>query len=156
MARPSRDATLLRVAEVMGDRSTCSRNLVGVVIARDGRILSTGYNGAPAGMPHCNHECNCGGKHLGGTPLQGRWHDQTCSSIRPCTIAIHAEANAIAYAARFGVDIEGAELFTTLSPCVPCSQLIIASGIVRVVYGRAYRIADGLTLLCQADIVVGT
>lgn len=149
MVRPTRDQTLHQIAEAMSWRSTCSRNAVGVVIAREGRILSTGYNGAPAGMPHCEHLCDCGGNSL-----DPSLHRPSCESMQPCKIAVHAEANAIAYAARFGVETQGADLFTTLSPCVACAQLIISAGIISVRYGREYRDRSGLTLLIQADIVV--
>lgn len=131
-------------------RSTCSRAHVGVVIALHGRVLSTGYNGAPAGMPHCDHACNCGAKlsrEEGPTEHYG-----ICRSVQPCTVSVHAEANAIAFAARHGAKTEGAEMFTTLTPCVPCAQLIINSGIVRVVAKEAYRKLDGWELLDTAGI----
>lgn len=160
--RPTRDQTLITIAEAMSWRSTCSRSHVGVVIAREGRILSTGYNGAPAGLPHCDHSCDCGGLgsranlgHQENDPVDPLVHYTDCNSEQPCRIAVHAEANAIAYAARYGMSVEGAELFTTLSPCVPCSMLIIQAGIKRVVYGKEYRLTEGLTLLISADIVVG-
>lgn len=118
-------------AELAATRSTCSRARVGVVIAKSGRVISTGYNGTPAGMDHCIHLCNCFTTKGG--------HTSECASVAPCLEAVHAEANAIAWAARCGVALEGAELFTTFSPCRPCGQLIINAGIIRVVYLRAYR-----------------
>lgn len=147
----------MATAELVSARSTCSRARVGVVVARAGRQLTSGYNGAPAGLPHCRHHCDC----LLDDPARHELiitedaHLIGCNSLKPCTIAVHAEANAIAYAARYGMRLEGADLFTTLSPCVPCSQLIINAGIVRVVYSKEYRDTSGLTLLRQADIVVG-
>lgn len=157
--RPSREETLLQHAQLVSERSTCSRNHVGVVIARDGRLLTSGYNGAPAGLPHCNHECDCDqplkmgpgvSASLSGTEL----HWETCNSIPPCTTSVHAEANAIAYAARYGMGLEGAELFTTVSPCLSCAQLIIQAGITSVHYVREYRDHAGLNLLSQAGIVI--
>lgn len=145
--RPSRDEVLMATAELVSARSTCSRARVGVVIAREGRQLTSGYNGAPAGLPHCNHECGCGAGAM--------THHERCPAVSPCGIAVHAEANAIAYAARYGMALEGSELFTTLSPCIACSQLIINAGITRVVYAKEYRDRSGLTLLLRAGIVVG-
>ena len=145
---------LIDIAEVVAQRSTCSRASVGVVIARDGRPLVTGYNGAPAGMPHCEHECDCDPNIIRkwgereGTPI----HWQQCASRQPCSIAVHAEANAIAYAARWGISLEGAELYSTLVPCLPCAQLVINSGVIRVHYRVEYRDGRGLTLLQNAGI----
>lgn len=129
--RPTRDEMLMEMAGVVAKRSTCSRASVGVVIARAGRPLVTGYNGAPAGMDHCNHV------------------DDT-----PCFIAVHAEANAIAYAARWGIRLQGATLYTTLVPCLPCAQVVVNSGIDRVVYSKYYRKREGLDLLENAGIAL--
>lgn len=131
--RITRDQMLMSMAGIASMRSTCSRAGVGVVIARDGRVLSTGYNGAPAGMPHCDHI-----------------HDLA----NGCQNAVHAEANAIAYAARYGMKLEGAELFTTFSPCLPCAQIIINTGIIRVVYQIQYRLTHGIDLLERAGLLI--
>lgn len=129
--RPGIDETLMGMAALWAQRGTCSRAAVGVVVALEGRIITTGYNGAPAGMPHCDH-------------------DETF--VPPCTNAVHAEANALAFAARNGTATAGATLYTTLTPCVPCAQLIINAGIVRVVAHTPYRIMDGWNLLYDAGI----
>lgn len=133
-------------ARLYAERGTCSRKQVGAVISRDGRILSTGYNGAPKGMRHCNHECDCRAR----LPL----HEPKCASLQPCLIAVHAEANAIAFAARYGVGIEGAEMHTTCTMCVPCAQLIVNSGIVRVVAWDPYRDLRGWSLLADAGLQI--
>lgn len=133
--RPSRDETLMEVAHVFAKRSTCSRAQVGAVIAVDGRILSTGYNGAPAGLPHCDHSFDP-------------------ADASGCTTAVHAEANAIGFAAKYGMRTEGATLYTSLTPCLACAQLIINSGIVRVVANGSYRDPSGLHLLIRAHIMV--
>lgn len=151
--RPIRDRWLMKIASVVAERSTCARLQVGVVVARDGRILVTGYNGSPSGMDHCDHECDCGFPGHGGMIFEGR-HLSTCATVEPCTISVHAEANAIAYAARHGISIEGAELHSTDSPCLPCAQLIINAGIVKVHYGREYRRTEGLDLVQQAGLKV--
>lgn len=129
--RPARHDTLLSTAFLWAERSTCDRRKVGCVISRDGRILVQGYNGAPAGMPHCDypHEPN------------------------EC-LAVHAEANAIAFAARWGVMLEGAILTCTDEPCLNCARLIINAGITQVSYARPYRLHDGLALLRDAGIKV--
>jgi dCMP deaminase len=145
--RPTRDETLMEHARVVAKRATCSRQSVGVVIAREGRVLVTGYNGAPAGLDHCHHGCDCGSSDPGR-------HWPGCRSKEPCTIAVHAECNAIAYAARWGIRVEAAELFTTFSPCLPCGQLIVNSGITRVVYGALHRDRRGLQLCEKAGIEV--
>src|SRR5687768_9195248 len=116
--RPIRDRWVMKMAGVVAERSTCSRFQVGVVVGWDGRILVTGYNGAPAGMEHSDHQCDCPGRMSDLT----RGHAPNCTTLAPCTISVHAEANAVAYAARFGISLEGAELHSTDSPCLPCAQ----------------------------------
>lgn len=132
-SRPRREDTLMSVAETFAERSTCSRAHVGVVIARDGRILVTGYNGSPRGMAHCDHRSD--------PPESGG-----------CRVAVHAEANAIAFAACHGIALNNSELYSTFTPCLPCSQLIINAGILRVYIKNEYRLADGKNLLLAADV----
>lgn len=149
--RPTIDHTLMRIALEWESRSTCSRNHVGVVIAKDGRHIGSGYNGAPAGMSHCQHYQT--------TPEIARRISPVlplpvAPMDRGCRIAIHAEANAIAYAARHGVSVEGATAYVTLSPCFPCAQLIIAAGLKRVVFNRSYRDPAGTDLLRQSGLTV--
>lgn len=132
--RPSRDEWLTRMAVVTSARSTCKRASVGAVIAKDGRIISTGYVGSPSGLPHCTEVgCEPG-------PDNG------------CVRTVHAEANAIAFASRFGISTAGSTLYSTHSPCRSCAQLIINAGIVRVVYSSEYRLRDGLYLLESAGV----
>lgn len=135
MRRPSRDTILMGTADLYAMRSTCSRASVGAVIAVEGRILSTGYNGPPSGFDHCQHEEN---EEL----------------PEGCIEAVHAEANAIAFAAKHGVKTDGAELFCTFMPCPTCAKLIINAGIKRVVYRIAYRKDDGVGMLQRADVDV--
>ena len=129
--RPTRADTLLTVAFAVAQRSTCTRLQVGCVASADGRILSTGYNGAPAGTPHCTHPP---------------------SEI--CQRSVHAEANAVAYAARHGVSLAGAELYATDSPCYTCACLLINAGISTVVFVRKYRDDSGLRLLADVGVKV--
>ena len=151
MTRPSRDRTLTDIAGIIAKRSTCSRLQVGAVFSLEGRILVTGYNGAPAGLPHCNHDCDC----TTYTPkAPGEDHTTWCQSMQPCTIAEHAERNAIAFAARHGVKLEGAEVHVTHMPCLPCSMSLVNAGVERVIYVEAYRLTEGIELLRQAHVVV--
>lgn len=130
--RPSREELLVETAFIWAKRSTCTRLPVGCVIHRDGRILVQGYNGAPAGLAHCNHD----------------YDDE------PCTRAVHAEQNAIAFAARHGVQLEGAHMVVTHQPCLSCANTIVNAGITYVQYVYPYRLKDGLNLLLEAGITV--
>jgi len=129
---------------------------VGVVVAkRDARILITGYNGAPAGMVHCSHECTCKTAYI--LPDQDVWPGQhlgSCKMVQPCLISVHGEANAVAYAAKHGVGLQDSQLFTTVSPCSNCAMLIINAGIYRVVYDFAHRDMSGVNLLLSAGVEV--
>lgn len=148
--RLTRDQSLMAVARVFENRSSCDRNHVGAVISRDGRILATGYNGAPAGMEHCSHETSTTHTFNRVSPVAMLPEGPS----KGCRVAIHAEANALAFAARYGLSVEGAELFTTLSPCYECAKLVIAAGLVRVVFDRGYRDPAGTDLLQQAGIPI--
>lgn len=125
---------LTGMALLTAHRGTCLRKRVGCVIAREGRVLTLGYNGAPKGLPHClDHGCIIG-------PDGG------------CTRAAHAEANAIAFAARHGIKLDGATLYVTTSPCKNCASLIINAGIQRVVFAERYRDETGLQKLVEAGV----
>ena len=151
MDRPSREHALMETAYIWARRSTCSRLSVGCVIHRSGRILVQGYNGAPSGLRHCDHTCNCMPTQFEGMkPL----HASVCRSQQPCTRAVHAEQNAIAFAARWGVGLEGAELFCTNQPCLSCAQSIINAGISKVWFHEPYRLQDGLDLLVESGMAV--
>lgn len=110
---------LMAICHLASERSTCLRNRVGAIIAVDGRPVSIGYNGAPSGKPHCNPD--------------------TCGPDKPCLNTVHAEANAIAWAARKGIATEDAWLYCVYSPCQKCAELILASGIRHLVFERLYR-----------------
>lgn len=124
--RPSWDEYFLEIAKVIAKRSTCDRANVGAVIVKDKVILSTGYNGAPRGLPHCDD--------IGHEIVDGH-----------CIRTIHAEANAIAQAARNGAAIEGATIYLTISPCYDCFKMMINSGIKEVVYKDFYMSRYGLS-----------
>jgi dCMP deaminase len=155
LLRPDRDTTLMATAHVFADRSTCSRGHVGAVIAREGRIIQTGYNGAPAGMPHCSHVCNCPApKDMTVAADRLGIHRDGCPADSPCRTAVHAEVNAIAFAARHGVAVDGADLYVTMAPCLGCAQVIINAGVARVVFDQPYRDRAGLRLLMDAGVTV--
>lgn len=132
LLRINRDTMLMGVAQLVAQRGTCLRLQVGALVALDGRIISTGYNGAPAGMEHCNVS--------------------NCSWDKPCERTIHAEANAIVFAARHGVKLDGSTLYTTYSPCKTCAGLIINAGVKLVVYKKAYRDSEPLDILTSAEV----
>lgn len=162
--RASRNSNLLDVARVISQRGTCSRARVGSVIARDGRIIATGYNGAPAGMPHCDHTADEPlGVVLGENTkfsevfpqIPGRimqLPDQPMTS--GCTISEHAERNAIAYAARYGLSTDQSTLYCTHGPCLECARMIINAGIISVFYEIPYRLTAGVELLELAGVEV--
>lgn len=132
--------TFLTVANVIAGLGTCDRKQVGAVIVKDGRCISWGYNGAPPGAPHC-HENNHGYSPFSGNLLEAG-----------CVNATHAEANAIAFAARQGISTDGAQLFVTVSPCAVCARLVIASGITDVHYVEEYRDTTGIKILDSAKV----
>lgn len=137
--RPSSADTLMGVAETIRKRSTCLRGQVGTVIAREFRIISTGYNGSPPGAAHC---LDVGCDVIDNDYFLG------------CQRAVHAEANAIAWAARNGAPTRGSIMYCTSSPCLNCAQLIVSAGITGFVFVREYRLLDGLDLLDELGISV--
>ncbi|MBE8539876.1 deaminase [Geoglobus acetivorans] len=141
--RPSLDEYFMSIARVVASRSTCLRQNVGAVIVRDKRILSTGYNGAPMGLPHC-FDIGCLRKEL--NIPSGERHE-LCR-------AVHAEQNAIIQAAYHGVSIKDATLYTTHQPCIMCAKMIINAGIKKVVYGKDYADNRGLEFLKEAGIEI--
>lgn len=125
--RPSWDEYFMGIARLVSTRSTCLRRQVGAVIVRDRRILTTGYNGPPRGIAHCD-VVGCLREQMG-VPSGQR--------LDICR-ALHAEQNAIIQAALHGVSTEGAMIYVTHQPCFTCAKMIINAGIVRVVYGEGY------------------
>jgi len=119
-SRVSWDDYFLAIAAQVATRATCDRKHVGAVVVRDRTILSTGYNGSIRGMPHCDE--------VGHMLVDGH-----------CVRTIHAEVNALAQAARNGVAIEDASIYTTASPCWACFKMIANAGIRRIVYREFYR-----------------
>ena len=123
----------MNIARQAATRSTCDRKHVGAVIVRDKTILSTGYNGSIRGMPHCDD--------VGHVMASGH-----------CVATVHAEANAIIQAAKNGVRIDGAELYTTASPCWDCFKLTANAGIGTIYYGEFYRDERSIEVASQIGI----
>jgi dCMP deaminase len=123
----------MNIAHQAATRATCDRKHVGAVIVRDKTILSTGYNGSIRGMPHCDD--------VGHVMEDGH-----------CVATVHAEANAIIQAAKNGVRIEGAEIYTTASPCWACFKLITNAGIRTIYYGEFYRDTRSVEVAAQIGI----
>jgi len=117
--RPSWNEYFMNIAHEVANRSTCERAQVGAVIVKDKRILTTGYNGSPRGLPHCT-EVGC---------LMENGH---------CIRTLHAEQNAIIQAALHGVTTSGATIYVTHQPCFLCAKTIINAGINEIVYDREY------------------
>jgi dCMP deaminase len=132
-ARADWHTYFMNIARQVASRSTCDRKHVGAVIVRDRTILSTGYNGSIRGMPHCDDV-----GHL----MEGGH----------CVATVHAEANAIIQAAKNGVRIDGAELYTTASPCWSCFKLVANAGIRTVYYGEFYRDQRSIEVAGQLGI----
>lgn len=133
--RPSWHEYFLLIAKIVSTRSTCNSRPTGAVIVKDNHILSTGYNGAMPGAPHCIDQPDmddgrpyCYRRSLG-VPDVDKYN--FCK-------ASHAEANAIAQAARYGISVEGATLYTTLAPCYVCLKLIATARIRAVYYEQSY------------------
>ncbi len=141
--RPSWDEYFMEVAQVVARRSTCLRRNVGALLVKDKRILATGYNGAPSGLPHCT-EVGCA-REQAGVP-SGERHEM-CRGL-------HAEQNALIQAARHGISVKGACLYSTTEPCSLCAKMLINAGIDRVVYMEPYPDKLSREMLKQAGIRV--
>lgn len=140
-ARPSWDEYFLDMARVIASRSTCLRRQVGALLVRDKRVLATGYNGAPAGLPHCE-EVGCRRAELGVASGAG-W--ELCRGL-------HAEQNAIIQGALHGVSVQDATLYCTTQPCVICAKMLINAGVKRIVYEGEYADELALEMLQQAGM----
>lgn len=120
--RPNIDEWCLMLKDTVGKRATCSRGRSGCVIAKDGHVIATGYVGAPSGLPDCDEV-----GHLFQSVINS---DDTISEH--CIRTVHAEQNAICQAAKFGISVNGATLYCTMTPCRVCAMLIINSGIKHI------------------------
>lgn len=130
MSRPTFDEIYMELAEKLALRSHCVKAQVGAVLTKDTRIVSLGYNGPPAGTHNCDQE----------------WPGQGCprDSKGSCSLALHAEQNAILYATKNNVSMQDATLYVTLSPCIACARVIFTTGIRKVFYKDSYAEFKGL------------
>jgi dCMP deaminase len=126
----------MRVAELFGLRSSCSRARVGVIAVREGRIIAAGYVGAPTGLPHClDVGCKIG-------------------SDGGCIRTVHAEANMVAWAAREGISLKGSTVYCTHLPCLSCAKLLGNANIRGFVWKEEYRVSDGWMLLKELGVTI--
>ncbi len=132
----------MRVTREVAERSTCLRAQVGAVIVRDRSILATGYNGSPAGLPHCTE--------VGCLIYESRTPDGDIE--QNCFRTIHAEINAISQAARNGAAIRDADVYVTHTPCIHCMKVLINTGIRTVYYGKEYKLHTIRELIAGARI----
>lgn len=141
--RPSWDTYFMEIATLVSKRSTCLRRAVGAVIVKEHRILSTGYNGAPAGIRHCA-EVGCLRETMN---IESGQRHELCRGI-------HAEQNAIIQAAYHGVPIRGASLYCTNLPCAICTKMLINAGILEIFYQEGYADQLSQSLLEEAGIAL--
>jgi len=126
------DDIYMDLAQNLSRKSHCVKAKVGAVISKDTRIVSLGYNGPPAGTHNCDEQ----------------WPEEGCARDRKggCSLALHAEANAILYASKNQITMEDATLYVTLSPCLACAKIIYTTGIKKVIYLDSYAAFKGITI----------
>ncbi|MEQ9229794.1 MAG: dCMP deaminase family protein [Cyclobacteriaceae bacterium] len=131
MKKPEFDDIFMELAVNLAKRSHCTKRHVGAVLTKDTRIVSIGYNGPPAGTHNCDVE----------------WPQKGCprDSKGGCSLAIHAEQNAILYAVKNKTSVEGATLYVTLSPCLSCARIIYTMGISKVLFLNSYAQYKGIS-----------
>lgn len=143
--RPSWDEYFISLINTVGTRGTCNRGRSGCIIVKNKRIITTGYVGSPPGLAHCDEV--------------GHWFKEMVhedgSISKHCVRTTHAEANAIAQAARYGIGLDGSTLFCKMTPCRDCTKLILSSGIKRVVAEKKYHSAkDSEEMFEEAGITL--
>jgi len=141
--RPSWDEYFMEIVELIKTRSTCVRRQVGALIAKDKRILATGYNGAPTNCNHCT-QIGCLREKL---QIPSGQRHELCRGI-------HAEQNAIVQAAYSGTSVNGGTLYVTHQPCVMCAKMAINAGIKRIVFKGDYPDELAMEILKEAGVRV--
>ena len=142
MERVSKRNYYLDIAQTVLERATCLRRVYGAIIVKNDEIISTGYNGAPAGVKSCVERGECLRRKLG---IPSGTRAEVC-------YAVHAEQNALIQAARMGVSVYGATMYVTYSPCIICTRLLINAGIVRVIYRYDYPDEFSREILKEAGV----
>lgn len=152
------DETMLATAKLFGELSYCTKAKVGAVIAKEGRILATGYNGTISGQSNeCEFMKICDNCHGRGKFLESGKCSKCLgvgSRLYTSPFTVHAEQNVISYCAKNGIATDGATMYITLSPCSLCAKLIAQSGIKRVVYLDNYKDTSGIDFLEQCGVQV--
>ncbi len=143
LTRPDFDEYILKIASVVGERATCRRHHMGAVAVRDKHILTTGYNGAPAGQKDCL-ELGCLRDEMG---IPSGTRQEICR-------AIHAEQNVIIQAALHGVSLEGSTIYCTPTPCMLCAKMLVNARIKRYVSFGKYNDDEFIDLFQEAGIEV--
>ena len=141
--RPTYDEYFMEMAQVVSKRSTCVRRSVGAILVKDKHILSTGYNGAPKGLKHCD-EVGCLREDL--NVPSGRRHE-LCRGL-------HAEQNAIIQAAVFGIPIKDSVLYCTNTPCVVCVKMLINAGVREIIFSGDYPDELAKKMLSESNIKI--
>ena len=141
--RPDWDTYFMRITKLVATLSSCLRRSVGAVLVKDKRILATGYNGAPAGMAHCE-EAGC---------LRDQLHIPSGERHELCR-GLHAEQNAIIQAARQGTEIKDSTLYCTTAPCSLCAKMLINAGVTRIVYEGSYPDERAMAFFAEAGVKV--
>ncbi len=138
------DERFMSLAETVAEWSSCyqQNRHVGAVAVKDKRVLTTGYNGAPAGIESCSERGEC----------LRRVRNIASGTMQEVCYAVHAEQNAICQAAKLGISLEGAVMYVTHQPCVICTRMIINSGIKKVVYKNGYPDEFAVELFRQSDV----
>jgi len=144
LKRKSKDVYFAEIADLVSSRSTCLRNQVGAVIVKESQILSTGYNGAPKNLPHCNEVGGCLREELGVKP--GERHE-LCRGL-------HAEQNAIIQAAYHGTSVRGSKIYCTTRPCSICTKMIINAGIQEIIYIEEYTDDLATQLVKESNLIL--
>ncbi|NIZ47012.1 cytidine/deoxycytidylate deaminase family protein [Entomospira nematocerorum] len=143
--RPSWNTYFMQICDAVAKRATCDRGRSGAVIAKDDQILATGYVGSPTNFPHCDEV---------GHNLKTVVHDDGRISTH-CMRTVHAEQNAICQAAKHGVNIDGATMYCTMTPCRTCAMIIINCGIKKIVAQWRYHDAcESEEMFAQAHITL--
>ena len=130
MERPEFNDIFMELAVNLAKRSHCIKRHVGAVLAKDTRIISIGYNGPPAGTHNCDEQ----------------WPEEGCprDSKGGCSLAIHAEQNALLYAVKNKTEVKGATMYVTLAPCLACARIIYTMGVAKVIYLNSYAEYKGI------------
>lgn len=141
--RPSWDEYFLEMAHLVAKRATCIRRQVGAVVVKDKRVLATGYNGAPSGLPHCL-DIGCLRDKL---KIPSGQRHELCRGL-------HAEQNALIQASLYGISLKDSVLYATNQPCIICAKMLINAGIKEIVISDGYPDEFALDFLKQAKIKI--